>query len=403
MQKKGNGSMQDKIRWYPIWRCHVQDYAPLGADTSDLTQQMTFRNNLDGESIRIRLSNLYGKEPLPISDLQVTVSEKKINFFTDKKADAVRTMTVNSSPGIILSPGEECMTDPVFLPVKAGELVTVRMTFPGKCHISGCCGFHSENIGNVMFQEKKDRIEAAEISRAAAKNFSPHVVFGIRSIEAASREKPVILAAFGDSIVQQGYWAGALQRKFAEFMPNWLLYNEGISGNRVLYNNHSSSELNPIFGKAGIRRFEKDVFSGCHPDIVMIAEGVNDLVHPGNGSPLREMVTAEELIGGLEKLCRMTEKNGSIPLIATISPFLGYNEIKDRQREEIRQKVNEWIRHMPYFLDVDACVRSRFDASCLDSKYDIGDHLHLNALAGDVISAEAIPVLKKIMEKETAV
>lgn len=102
-------------------------------------------------------------------------------------------------------------------------------------------------------------------------------------------------------------------------------------------------------------------------------------------------------------MCGMTEKNGSIPLIATISPFLGYNEIKDRQREEIRQKVNEWIRHMPYFLDVDACVRSRFDASCLDSKYDIGDHLHLNALAGDVISAEAIPVLKKIMEKETAV
>ena len=80
--------MQDRRRWYPVWRCHVQDYAPIGASASDLTQQMTFRNNLDGESIRIRLSNLYGKEPLPISDLQVTVSEKKINFFTDKKADA---------------------------------------------------------------------------------------------------------------------------------------------------------------------------------------------------------------------------------------------------------------------------------------------------------------------------
>ena len=64
-------------------------------------------------------------------------------------------------------------------------------------------------------------------------------------------------------------------------MPGWLLYNEGISGNRILYDNHSSSDLNPIFGKAGIRRFETDVFSSCHPDIVLIAEGVNDLVHPG--------------------------------------------------------------------------------------------------------------------------
>lgn len=402
MQKSINGSMQDRRRWYPVWRCHVQDYAPIGASASDLTQQMTFQNNLDGESIRIRLSNLYGKEPLPISNLQVMVSEEPVNSFTNEKADIVRTMTIHSSPGMILPPGEECMTDPVLLPVKAGELVTVKMTFPGECHISGCCGFHSDNIGNVMFFEKKGRVKAAKISRAAARNFSPHVVFGIRSIEVASREKPVILAAFGDSIVQQGYWAGALQRRFAESMPGWLLYNEGISGNRILYDNHSSSNLNPIFGKAGIRRFETDVFSSCHPDIVLIAEGVNDLVHPGNGSPISETVTAEELIGGLKKLCCMTEKNGSIPLPATISPFLGYNEIEDGQREEVRQQVNHWIRQMPYFLDVDACVRSRFDASCLDAAYDIGDHLHLNALAGDVISEEAVPVLKKIIEKETA-
>ena len=216
--------MQDRRRWYPVWRCHVQDYAPIGASASDLTQQMTFRNNLDGESIRIRLSNLYGKEPLPISNLQVMVSEEPVNSFTNEKADIVRTMTIHSSPGMILSPGEECMTDPVLLPVKAGELVTVKMTFPGECHISGCCGFHSDNIGNVMFFEKKGRVKAAKISRAAARNFSPHVVFGIRSIEVASREKPVILAAFGDSIVQQGYWAGALQRRFAESMPGWLLY-----------------------------------------------------------------------------------------------------------------------------------------------------------------------------------
>ena len=90
----------------------------------------------------------------------------------------------------------------------------------------------------------------------------------------------------------------------------------------------------------------------------MIAEGVNDLVHPGNGSPISETVTAEELLGGLKKLCCMTERTEASTSCNDFS-ILRDNEIEDGQREEVRQQVNHWIRQMPYFLDVDACVRSR--------------------------------------------
>ena len=69
----------------------------------------------------------------------------------------------------------------------------------------------------------------------------------------------------------------------------------------------------------------------------------------------------------------------------------------------MRLEVNEWIRGRTYVLDVDACVRSTRNASYLDRQFDSGDHLHLNACAGEVISDEALPILKAIMEKETAV
>ena len=45
---------------------HVQDYAPIGASASDLTQQMTFQNNLD-EKASEPAFHYIGKEPLPIS------------------------------------------------------------------------------------------------------------------------------------------------------------------------------------------------------------------------------------------------------------------------------------------------------------------------------------------------
>ena len=403
MQDHKDGAVYKQNGWHPSWRCHVQNYAPIAASATDLTQQLTFQNNLHGTKLRIRLSNQYGQEPLPVKKIQVQVFHKCSKSSSKESAEKYCALLMDGKEKKILQPGEECMTDPLSISLKPGDFITVRITFPGKCHISGCCGFHSSDIGKVDFESSGKRIDADKISLAVAKNFSTHVVFGIRSIEVCTIGKPVVLAAFGDSIVQQGYWTGSIQKKFADFMPDWIVYNEGISGNRVLYDNHSISDLNPIFGRAGIHRFEKDVFSHSSPDIVMIAEGINELVHPGNGCPISETVTAKELIEGFKVLCTLTEQRGSIPLLATLSPFLGYDGIWDRKREDVRLEVNEWIRGRPYVLDVDACVRSTRNASYLDRQFDSGDHLHLNACAGEVISDEAIPILKAIMEKETAV
>jgi lysophospholipase L1-like esterase len=76
---------------------------------------------------------------------------------------------------------------------------------------------------------------------------------------------------------------------------------------------------------------------------------------------------------------------------APILPF-GGSQYGSEAHEAARRTVNQWIRTGGAFdavVDLDAAVRDPSDPSRLDSRYDSGDHLHLNpagyrALAGAV-------------------
>ena len=150
----------------------------------------------------------------------------------------------------------------------------------------------------------------------------------------------------------------------------------------MLLDANSVSSLNPIYGKAGISRLREDVFSRYHPDKVILAEGINDLVHPGNGCPLQELPDAEALIRGLEELCSQVEQENSIPVLATLSPFKDYDHIWNAEREAIRRKVNDWIRTHEQYMDIDAFVRDETESDRLKAIFDSGDHLHFNRAAG---------------------
>ena len=124
----------------------------------------------------------------------------------------------------------------------------------------------------------------------------------VRTIEILTEDRAEIITAFGDSLVQQGHWFQEWYKLLLQKGKRSVLLNEGISGNRVLRDASSSSRLNSIFGEAGIKRIRKDVFGRYQPDQVILAEGINDLVHPGDGCSLEELPCAKELIEGIKEL-----------------------------------------------------------------------------------------------------
>lgn len=392
--------------WYPAWAYHVQNYSPLPAKTRNLTQKLTFINNLRGDGLRLRLSNRHGAAPLALSDMEVRI------------CDSRSLLTVSGQKEISLAPGEELLTDPVKHRVRPGDLIEIRIFFPGNQTICGCCAFNSSLAGEAEFYQCRDEetpgtisstennftsdyriVPGSEISAAIQKGFSTQVVLGVCAVEVSCESRPRVLAVFGDSIVQQSQWYGALYRELTREFPGYAIYNEGISGNRVLLDNHSSSALNPIFGKAGIRRFEEDVYSRYHPDITIIAEGINDLVHPGNGCPANELPASGQLIRGLDALTSLARSRGSLPILATLTPFFNYDGIWSPEREAIRQKVNRWIRSRDHLVDIDASVRNQNDTKAVSPDYDCGDHLHLNAAGGGAAAREILRVITGLKDE----
>ena len=375
-------------KWYPVWGYHVQNYSPLPMSVDGLTQEIRVQSSISGKNLRLLLSNRYGADALTLSEITVGAGNHTCS------------LAVNGSRSVRLKPDEECYTDAVPLAVDCGSALTVRMKLSSAALCTGCVGFHSSKIARVAFFDETGAGVATEtVSAAVKKGFSRFVCAGLCGIEISGSDAfapaPTVIAVFGDSIVQQGHWYGSLHQKLVESDCGWTLYNEGISGNRVIRDNHSVSALNPIFGAAGVRRFEQDVYARRKPDIVLIAEGINDLVHPGNGCPVSELPEAEAIIVGLHRLRQIARENGSIPVIATLSPFDNYDGIWNNEREKTRQLVNRWVRAQENCVDIDRCVRDRENPCRLDRKYDSGDHLHLNGAAGAAAAEEIFRVLKE--------
>lgn len=357
------------MKWYPLWSYRFQNYEALPARIAGLTQVIHVASCLSGKAIRFLLLNKNEREAAVYREGTVSVD----------KIPAV-PLTVQGRSGVKLNPGEEVWTDPVEIRIRPGSRIEISWKLEG---IFSCyAGLNSNTVFQVEFLNAEGQnIKQDRFSGVAERNFNSWVYFGIRSMEILTESRPEVITVFGDSLVHQGHW---FQEWYHLRMHrgDTVLLNEGISGNRVLLDANSVSSLNSIFGKAGVSRLKEDVFSRYHPDKVILAEGINDLVHPGNGCPLQELPDAKMLIRGLEEMCSQVEQENSIPVLATISPFKDYDHIWSAERENIRRKVNDWIRTQEQYMDIDAFVRDENDREKLKAIYDSGDHLHFNRTAG---------------------
>ena len=169
--------------------------------------------------------------------------------------------------------------------------------------------------------------------------------------------------------------------------------NRGIGGDRLLRDPGEQ----PLFGRAALVRFDRDVLatSGVRHLIVLI--GINDIGHPGTGTiPVTEAVTAQDLIAGYRQLIARAHAKGIPVYGATLTPFEGtiFPGYYSPEKEAVRQAVNNWIRGSDEFdavIDFDRAVRDPANPTRMLPAYDSGDHLHPNDL-GMQAMANAIPL-----------
>jgi len=133
------------------------------------------------------------------------------------------------------------------------------------------------------------------------------------------------VVAFGDSIVK-GYgqpegWPRILERDLSARYPGVRVINAGVSGDTAA---------------DGLRRIERDVLTH-HPDLVLIAFGLNDMKNGVSAEAFRRDISSIILDisrqGGLPVVLTTTRLQQGVSLLARLNPA-PYNEILRSLSEE---------------------------------------------------------------------
>ena len=364
------------MNWYPCWSYRFQNYESLKTKVKNFHQTLTLKNNIDGEAIRVLFSNQYGQEVLNLDHMLIKINNQ------------VYPLTHNGCHQLSLQPNEDIYSDEIKINLHAKNNLIVEISIQEN-EIHGYVGLNS----HIMIDIQQDGYMNSGVLK---KNFNSYVYFGIKAIEVLSHQDVCLITAFGDSLIHQGYWMNHLFYELYQRRDNVVVLNEGISGNRLLKDATSSSRLNSIFQKAGIKRFEEDVFQRYHPDLILFAEGINDLVHPGNGCHLNELPSSEEMKKGYQRIESIVKKYNTKLLFMTLTPFYNYDGTWSLEKECIRETVNQWIK-VKENIDIDSLVR---EDKKLKTCFDGGDHLHFNEDAGQYIAKYIVNTILMHLEKE---
>ncbi|MFC6181232.1 GDSL-type esterase/lipase family protein [Lactiplantibacillus daowaiensis] len=330
------------------WRQMVTDFEHVSKQGLPMTQTLRLKSALAGTAVRFQLAADFDAQPivvqsLTVNQLPVTVAGKQ-------------TYTVPAHQRI--------WTDWVTLSVAVAQwlVVTMQVDHPA--------------IRTLMSTKDTTWIQPEQ----------PYFL-GPCAMQVRSNTAVKQLVCFGDSLTNQGYYSAAFMQQVTRYQPNqWGLTNGGISGNRLLRDAHSTSPWAASFGNAGLTRLAQ-LFDSQPVDRLIFMMGLNDLLHPGTGSPMAELPTATELINGLQQVQQLAAKYQVKLWLLTITPFKGavINGVPawTVAKEQIRQAVNQWIVTQPDIIDVATHVAAQHDDAKLAIPYDCGDHTHFSASGGE--------------------
>jgi lysophospholipase L1-like esterase len=117
------------------------------------------------------------------------------------------------------------------------------------------------------------------------------------------------------------------------------------------------------------------------PDVVIVAYGMNDLVHSG----------PRQIVAGLREVKRRNDAHGVETYVATLTPIsfrvFGLNSYRVAVNDLIRKRFPEWR-----VIDFDAALIS--NRGHLPARFNSGDDLHPNARAYKVMAKVAAKALR---------
>jgi lysophospholipase L1-like esterase len=343
--------------------------------------------SLGGDTVRVRFSNAFGKDPLKIDAAAVAQTEKGSSIV----AGSSKPLTFHGATSVSIPPGALIISDPVAMKVAALSDLTVSFYLPSPTgtvtqhSFADTTNFHAP--GNMVSNETLE---------------APTTVTSweyLNGVDVLAGERAGSIVTFGDSITDGARSTSGTNQRWPDELARRLqadsklrdlgVLNEGIGGNRVLQDGA---------GVSALARFDRDVVAQSGAKYLLILEGINDIgsLHTKPGT-----LTAADLISGMNQMIIRAHSHGIAVIGCTLTPYHGAGYSTD-EGEAIRKAVNDFIRTGGAFdgyVDFEAAVRDPQHPDTILPGDDPGDHLHPNDAGykamGDAIDLKVFTVKPK--------
>lgn len=372
---------QDK--WVGTWASAQQGvnvaFGGVAPVFNDQTLRQIVQVSIGGSTVRIRLSNVMGSQPLTVNAASVAKRTSGA-IIAD---DTLRTLSFSGSESVVIPEGAFVLSDPVSLDVQAFDDLAISIYLASETTVDTQ---HSAALQTNYVSTTGDQTSATELS-IESMNESWFLLSGVDVIAPSDTK---VIATIGDSITDgtastadtNNRYPSLLARRLATADGNVAVLNLGIAGNRVLHS---------VIGPNILSRFDRDVIARSGVTHIVLLEGINDIGLPGLLGLPEQDVTAEQIIGGYKQLILRAHAAGIKIIGSTLTPFKAFLYYTE-EGDEKRLAVNEWVRTSGAFdgyVDFDEALRDPENPLQFLSIYDSGDNLHPSD-AGYQAMADAI-------------
>jgi lysophospholipase L1-like esterase len=363
--------------WFPTW-------AEQGFDHQSVRQ--VIRLSAGGSQLRIRVSNAYGMTPLRLSGASVGQTDKGAAVL----AGTIRPLQFEHSDSVTIPANGKAVSDPVRLPVKPRERVTVTLYFDGP---TGPATYHQVSMTTTYRADGDHRTDTdpGAFTDKIEPGFGSWYYLAGAEVAGGRPERDAVVA-FGESTTDGFGATPDGDDRYPDFLAERLLaagqprpvLNAGIGSNKMLADSACA-------GDSALSRFERDVLDQPRVSTVIIWQGMNDILRPGdqlcgvdrNDPP----VTLQRLIDAHRTLIRAAHARSVKVIGATLMPF-GGSPTWTKETDKLRKELNNWIRNSGEYdavADFDKAIDPSATGS-IPARYDSGDHLHPNPLGYQTIA-----------------
>lgn len=332
-----------------------------------ITLRYAVRMLFNGTKIRLRLSNLGGKEAVDISRIAVAKCEEN-GVLTGESIP----VAFNGESACHMAAGGSAVSDPIALDIVRGEDVAVSMYLGEMTELATGTEI-SGPLSRLWFCEGE---ALTAVGLPPAQTMRLDTCFFLDTVDVWTSSASRALVCFGDSITAQA-WPDELALRLLRDGGSLSVVRRGIGGSRIF--RAYSNIQHRCYGPDGLSRFAREI-SVAGADRVIVLHGINDLMHP-EGSlfrPWSDMPTAGQLVEGMRFYIQTAHTLGMKICLGTCVTFKGWPTYSP-QREEIRHSFNEWIRSQREadgIADFDAALRDPADPNSRAPACDCGDHVH---------------------------